>query len=71
MDQGDACDNCPEVSNGPAKGSCFNYSTDEVWGVCLNDGTCQDISGEWWKWCDNFQGDQGSDGIGDVCDPTP
>ncbi|MBW2184393.1 MAG: thrombospondin type 3 repeat-containing protein [Deltaproteobacteria bacterium] len=68
---GDVCDSCPEVPNGPARGSCFNYFTHEVWGECLDDGSCQDGSGQWYKWCDTFQGDGDSDGTGDVCDPTP
>jgi hypothetical protein len=65
---GDACDNCPTTANGPTGGSCFNYFTQEVWGNCLDHGSCQDGSGEWYKWCDTFQGDQDSNGIGDVCD---
>jgi hypothetical protein len=68
---GDVCDNCPATPNGPAKGSCFNYFTHAVWGECLDDGSCQDGSGQWHKWCDAFQGDGDSDGTGDVCDSTP
>ncbi len=64
-------DSCLSIPNGPAKGSCFNYFTQEVWGNCLDDGSCQENSGEWYKWCDYFQNDQDSDGTGDVCDTTP
>jgi pimeloyl-ACP methyl ester carboxylesterase len=64
-------DNCPTTQNGPAGGSCFNYFTHEVWGECLDHGSCQETSGEWYKWCDTFQGDQDSDGTGDACDTTP
>ena len=68
---GDMCDNCPEISNGPVLGNCFNYFTHEVWGECLDHGSCQENSVEWWKWCDKAQNDADSDGLGDVCDPTP
>ncbi len=64
-------DNCPTIPNGPARGSCFNYNTHEVWGTCLDKGSCQENSGEWWKWCDFFQNDMDKNGIGDVCEPTP
>ncbi len=64
-------DNCPTTPNGPAKGSCFNYFTHEVWGNCLHESSCQENSGEWYKWCDTFQGDQDGDGVGDVCADCP
>ncbi len=67
----DQDDNCPTIPNGPARGSCFNYFTHAVWGECLDHSSCQENSGEWWKWCDTFQGDQDDDGTGDVCDSTP
>ena len=64
---GNGCDNCPDVPNGPARGSCYNYSTHEVWRTCLEHSECQ-VNGEWWIWCDTFQNDDDSDGIGDVCE---
>ncbi len=69
-DVGDVCDNCPETANGPALGSCFNYFTQEVWGECLDHGSCQENSGsgEWYKWCDTAQNDTDGDGVGDACD---
>jgi uncharacterized repeat protein (TIGR01451 family) len=68
---GDECDNCPETFNGPTGGSCYNYFTHEVWGNCLDHGSCQENSGEWYKWCDTAQNDQDGDGVGDVCDNCP
>jgi PKD repeat protein len=67
----DPDDNCPTIPNGPTRGSCFNYNTNEVWGTCLDQGNCQENSDEWWKWCDFFQSDMDKNGIGDVCEPTP
>ncbi len=64
----DPDDNCPTIPNGPAKGSCFNYFTHEVWGECLDHGSCQDNSGEWYKWCDNAQNNMDGDEDGDACD---
>jgi len=59
------------MPNGPAKGSCFNYFTQAVWGECLDHSTCRDNSNQTYKWCDTIQNDLDTDGIGDVCDPTP
>jgi hypothetical protein len=67
---GDVCDNCSTIPNGPARGSCFNYKTHEVGGECLDHSSCQ-VSNEWYRWCDTDQNDKDSDGVGDVCDPTP
>ena len=63
-------DNCPEVPNGPVKGSCFDYVTRAVWGECLDSSSCR-VNNEGWIWCDYFQNDMDTDGIGDVCDATP
>jgi hypothetical protein len=65
-------DNCPKVPNGPSLGSCFDYYTQSLfWGQCSNNSVCQQGGGGWWKWCDKAQNDADSDGVGDVCDPTP
>jgi syndecan 4 len=61
----DSADNCPEVSNGPELGSCYNYYTQEVGGSCTEDGNCGSV---WYLWCDIFQGDGDNDGTGDVCE---
>jgi hypothetical protein len=63
-----ADDNCPDVSNGPELGSCYNYSIEEVGESCTEDGNCGSV---WYLWCDIFQADGDNDAIGHVCDNCP
>jgi DMSO/TMAO reductase YedYZ molybdopterin-dependent catalytic subunit len=66
----DGVDNCPNVPNGSGMGSCFNYFSGDVWDTCTDTAECQ-TNGEWYIWCDNFQNDPDSDGLGNVCDNCP
>ena len=50
------------------KYSCYNVFSGDVWGTCTNTAECQTNNNEWWIWCDNFQNDPDSDGLGNVCD---
>jgi hypothetical protein len=61
-------DNCPATPNGHLAGTCYNYYTQESWGSCMTDTECQDAPSEWYTWCDTFQMDLDSNGIGDVCE---
>ncbi len=56
-------DNCPNISNGPEVGSCYNHYTQELGELCTID--CDPI---WYIWCDISQVDWDNDGVGDVCD---
>jgi sugar lactone lactonase YvrE len=62
----DLLDNCPADPNGPAQGSCF--AGDEG-ALCMAHSECDLSPTE--GVCSLDQEDTDSDGVGDVCDPTP
>jgi len=68
---GDACDNCINQPNAFHHGTCV-HSFNSTSGPASLGGPCvityQCSAGEY---CDNSQGDQDNDGIGDVCDNCP
>jgi hypothetical protein len=59
----DTYDNCPASPNGPEGGTCICGNEGEL---CMSNGDCGDCG-----FCGMNQEDTDSDGIGDVCDPSP
>ncbi len=63
-------DNCPEIPNGPALGTCFNNITNDVGQTCLSNDDCPlDYACQ----MDQENSDNGNSGDlkGDVCDLCP
>jgi hypothetical protein len=64
---GDACDNCPNTSNGPLLGTCLP-GADKAGSTCHSDADCVNGCSSNGK-CSLNQEDTNGDGKGDVCSP--
>jgi len=62
-----AYDNCAEIANGPAKGTCMSGS--KRGSLCYHQGQCGCAAGP--MPCSLNQEDYDNDGVGNVCDSTP
>lgn len=62
----DDIDNCPAIPNGPQEGTCF---AGQIGMLCSTNSACDITPGS--GVCSRDQEDADTDGLGDVCDPTP
>ncbi len=66
---GDACDNCPDVPNGPKRGTC-TVGRGMIGVPCESHAFCEPEGGGE-HFCTMSQDDADNDGIGDLCDNCP